>query len=76
MTRIVVAVAAVLLLTSFSSAQSISDSQCQQIREAVAKYGYAAARRHAMANYGAEAVAAGDRCLGRHGHGRRGRHRA
>jgi hypothetical protein len=77
MTRIVIAVGALLLLTNFSSAQSsMSDSQCEQIRQAVKQYGYAAARRHAMANYGKEAVAAGDRCLGRHGRGHGGRHRS
>jgi hypothetical protein len=75
MTRIVIAIGALLLLTNVSSAQTISESQCAQVRQAVAQYGYAAARRHALANYGREAVAAGDRCLGRHGKGRHGRHR-
>ena len=76
MTRMVIAVGALLLLTNFSAAQSsMSESQCEQIRQAVKQYGYAAARRHALANCGREAVAAGDRCLGRHGRGRGGRHR-
>jgi hypothetical protein len=37
--------------------------QCQTIRLAVAQYGYAAARRHALETYGPEAAATGDKCL-------------
>jgi hypothetical protein len=70
MTRFLLAIAAAFLLTSPSSAQSPSapsTAECEQIRQAVATYGYTAARRHALANYGAEAVKYGDRCLpGRH----------
>jgi hypothetical protein len=52
-----------LLLTDAASSQS----RCAQIRQAVATYGYSAARRHAMAHYGIKAVRAGDKCLkGRH----------
>jgi hypothetical protein len=66
MTRFLVAIGVVFLLTNFSLAQSVPDAaQCEQIRQAVATYGYAAARRHALANYGIEAVKAGDRCLTR-----------
>jgi len=54
---------AILLITNDSFAQVPSPMQCQQVRDAVARYGYAAARRHALANYGPEAVRAGDRCL-------------
>ena len=61
MTRILVAVGVVLLFADYASAQS--QANCAQIRQAVAQYGYAAARRHAMANYGAEAVRSGDKCL-------------
>ena len=54
----------IVLVTDYSLAQSGPDSgQCQQIRQAVAQYGYEAARRHALANYGPEAVKMGDRCL-------------
>ena len=54
----------VLMTTQYSFAQSGPDAaQCQQIRQAVDQYGYAAARQHAMANYGPQAVAAGERCL-------------
>jgi hypothetical protein len=44
MPRIVAAIGIVLLLTSPSLAQSY----CQQVRQAVARYGYVAAKRHAM----------------------------
>ena len=72
MKRTLVAVAIALLSTSPSWAQSAAN--CDQIRQAVAQYGYAAARAHAMANYGAEAVRNGERnCLGR-GAGRAVRH--
>jgi hypothetical protein len=59
MTRILVAVAVALLLTNYSWSQS----NCEQIRQAVATYGYAAARQHAMTHYGSEAVEEGDKCL-------------
>ena len=62
MTRILVAAVVALLLTNDSWSQSQSD--CEQIRQAVATYGYAAAREHALAHYGIEAVKAGDKCLG------------
>jgi hypothetical protein len=54
----------ILLMTDYSLAQSGPDqAQCEQIRQAVVQYGYSAARRHAMANYGPEAVKAGDKCF-------------
>jgi hypothetical protein len=59
MTRILVAAGVALLLTNHSWAQS----NCEQIRQAVATYGYAAARQHAMTHYGSEAVKVGDKCL-------------
>jgi hypothetical protein len=54
------------LLTIPSFAQYSPDptpTQCQQIKQAVAQYGYAAARRHALENYGPEAVKTGDKCF-------------
>jgi hypothetical protein len=79
MTRFLVAAAAVFQLTDFSLAQyapapapAPNPAQCDQIRQAVATYGYDAARRHAMANYGAEAVKYGDRCLPARNHKGRG----
>jgi hypothetical protein len=65
MTRIFVAVGVALLSTSYAWAQSAAN--CDQIRQAVAQYGYAAARAHAMAHYGADAVRSGDKCLSRGG---------
>ena len=65
MTRILVAAGIALLTTSASWAQSAAN--CDQIRQAVAQYGYAAARAHAMRTYGADAVRSGDKCLGRGG---------
>jgi hypothetical protein len=62
MTRILLIAAAALLLTNRASAQS--EANCDEIRQAVATYGYEDARRHAMAHYGAEAVEAGEKkCL-------------
>jgi hypothetical protein len=64
MTRIllIAAVALSLLLTNRAGAQS--EANCDEIRQAVATYGYEEARRHAMTHYGAEAVEAGEKkCL-------------
>ena len=56
--------AVVLLSTSYALAQSGPETgQCDQIRQAVANYGYVAAKRHALANYGPQAVKAGEKCL-------------
>lgn len=63
MLRLVLFTGAILLMTNNSFAQDLSAMQCQQVRDAVAQYGYAAARQHALANYGPAAVSAGDRCL-------------
>jgi hypothetical protein len=63
MTRILVAVVVALLLTNSSFAQSY----CDQVRQAVATYGYAAAKRHAMATYSKREVEVADRCV-RGGH--------
>jgi hypothetical protein len=64
MPRLASIAGAILLMTDYSLAQSAPDpGQCEQIRQAVAQYGYVAARRHAMVTYGPEAVKAGDKCL-------------
>ena len=59
-------VAAIILLKAdYSFAQYTQEPdpmQCQQIKQAVAQYGFAA-RRHAMATYGPEAVKIGDKCF-------------
>jgi len=58
---------AILLMADYAYAQvqGLDATQCEQLRQAVAQYGYAAARQHAMVTYGPEAVKAGDKCLGR-----------
>jgi hypothetical protein len=57
---------ALLLASDHSFAQAPGPAQCQQVRDAVSQYGYAAARHHALVTYGPDAVRAGDRCLGKH----------
>jgi len=37
--------------------------QCPLIKQAVAQYGFAAARQHALETYGPEAVKTGDKCF-------------
>ena len=73
MIRFVIAVGGAVLLGGSASAE---DPRCEQVKQAVAIYGYAAARKHALENYGKEAVAFGDKCLGastvRHGRAGRG----
>ena len=59
MIRVVAAIGMTLLVTSPALAQSY----CDQVRQAVATYGYAAARRHALTHYGIDAVRYGDHCL-------------
>jgi hypothetical protein len=59
MIRILMTVGVVLLLTDSALAQSY----WTQVRLAVATYGYEAAKQHALAHYGKEAVEAGEKCL-------------
>ena len=59
MIRILAAFGVFLLMTNSSSAQYY----CEQVMQTIAIYGYDAARQHAMAHYGREAVEAGDRCV-------------
>ncbi len=56
---ILVAVGVALLLPNPALAQSY----CDQVRQAVAMFGHAASKRHALEHYGKEAVEAGERCL-------------
>jgi hypothetical protein len=64
MPRFVLVASIILLMADYSFAQSEPDSmQCQQIRQGAAQYGFAAARQHALATYGPEAVKAGDKCF-------------
>jgi hypothetical protein len=68
MIRLVIAVGVAVLLGGSASAEG----QCDQVKQAVATYGLAAARKHALENYGKEAVAFGDKCL----RASRGKHRS
>ena len=62
----------ILLLPDYSFAQNAPDPmQCQQIRQAAAQYGFAAARRHALMTYGPEAVKVGDKCFAKSRRARR-----
>jgi hypothetical protein len=74
MTRFLAAAAAACVLLLPMLAQSAPQSgpngqtapgpaDCDQIRQAVAQYGYAAARRYAVTHYGKEAANYGDHCL-------------
>ena len=66
MPRFLLLTGAVLLIVDYSFAQDSPDPtpmQCQPIRLAVAQYGFAAARRHALGTYGPEAVKTGDKCF-------------
>jgi hypothetical protein len=61
MIRFIIAVGVGLVVLLSDSA--LADGRCDQVKQAVATYGYSAARKHALENYGKEAVAFGDRCL-------------
>ena len=69
MPRFLLLAGIVLLIGDYSFAQDSPDPtpmQCQLIRSAVAQYGFAAARRHALETYGPEAVKTGDKCFTKH----------
>jgi hypothetical protein len=66
MPRFLLLAGALLLMPGYALAQAPSADQCQQIKQAVAQYGYAAARRHALETYGADAVKVGDQCFAGH----------
>jgi hypothetical protein len=66
MPRLLLLTGVILLVADYSFAQYSPDptpTQCQLIRLAVAQYGFAAARRHALETYGPEAVKTGDKCF-------------
>jgi hypothetical protein len=64
MSRLLLLTGAVLLIPALAFAESSPDpAQCEQLRQAVAQYGYAAARRHALETWGPEAVKFGDKCF-------------
>jgi len=68
MLRFVLFIGALLVTADDALAQAPSPEQCDQIKQAVAQYGYTAARRYAVVNYGPEAAKAGDLCFAKHGH--------
>jgi hypothetical protein len=66
MPRFLLLTGVVLLMADYAFAQDSpypTPLQCQLIRQAVAQYGFAAARRHALETYGPEAVKTGDKCF-------------
>jgi hypothetical protein len=65
MPRLLLLTGVVLLIADSSFAQSgdPTPSQCLLVRQAVAQYGFAAARRYALEHYGPEAVKTGDKCF-------------
>ena len=66
MPRLLLLTGVILLMADYSFAQyspNPTPMQCQLIRLAVAQYGYAAARQHALETYGPEAVKTGDKCF-------------
>ena len=69
MPRLLLLTSVIALIADYSFAQNSPDPtpmQCQLIKLAVAQYGFAAARRHALETYGPEAVKTGDKCLSKH----------
>ena len=52
-----------MLVALLTTQPSLAQSSCDQVRAAAAMYGYDAARQHAMAHYGPDAVRFGDSCL-------------
>jgi len=66
MPRLLLLSGVILLMADYAFAQDATDPapmQCQLIRLAVAQYGFAAARQHALETYGPEAVKIGDKCF-------------
>jgi hypothetical protein len=63
MLRLLLLTGVVLLIADPAFAQEPTASQCLLVRQAVAQYGFAAARRYALEHYGPEAVKTGDKCF-------------
>ena len=63
MRRVLFLTGTFLLVANYAFAGEPDPGQCQQIRQAAAQYGYAAARQHALETYGPEAVKTGDKCF-------------
>lgn len=54
-----------VLWAGSGQARTLDPSQCKQVRHAVARYGYAAAKRYGLVHYGPKVVKAGEQCLHR-----------
>ena len=65
MIKRIVVVAVGLTLLSADAASAQTEYQCDQVRAAVAQYGYKAAKAHADATLGHEEVQAASACLTR-----------
>ena len=66
MPRLLLLTGVFLPMANYAFAQDSRDPtpmQCKLIRSAVAQYGFAAARQHALETYGPEAVKTGDKCF-------------
>jgi hypothetical protein len=65
--RLLLLTGVILLMADYTFAQDYSSDptpmQCLLIKQAVAEYGFTAARRHALETYGPEAVKTGDKCF-------------
>jgi len=66
MIKLLLVTATGLTLLSANAASAQSESQCQQVRAAVAQYGYKAAKAHAQATMSPQAVRAADSCVRGH----------
>jgi hypothetical protein len=62
---------ALFLLTTYPA---LAQSYCDQVRQGIEQYGYAAARRYAVEHYSPEEVRAADRCVAGMGGHRYRRH--
>jgi len=65
MPRLLLLTGVILLMANYAFTQDSDPTpmQCQLIRSAVAQYGFAAGRQHALETYGPEAVKTGDKCF-------------
>jgi hypothetical protein len=54
---------AALGLTLLATGSSLAQSRCDQVKQAVATYGYTVAKQYALAHYTKEAVRDAERCL-------------
>ncbi len=66
MTKIILVAIIGLMPLAVETASAQSQGQCEQVRAAVAQYGYKAAKAHAEATMSPEAVRAADSCVRRH----------